>query len=57
MLQKIVYEKISGFSDETSKLIDEQFEVLNKLHIKYFEVREMISRMDGNSFSQNLTKK
>ncbi len=33
------YNKISGFSDEISDDIKTQFEVLNKLGIKYFEVR------------------
>ncbi len=33
------YDKISGFSDEISDDIKTQFEVLNKLGIKYFEVR------------------
>ena len=41
------YKKISGFSDEIDKLIDEQFEVLNKLNIKYFEVRGV----DGKNIS------
>ena len=35
----MAYEKISGFSDEIEKSVDVQFEVLNKLNIKYFEVR------------------
>lgn len=33
------YNKISGFSDEIAKDIKTQFEVLNKLGIKYFEPR------------------
>ena len=43
----MAYEKISGFSDEIAKPIDEQFEVLNKLNIKYFEVRGV----DGKNIS------
>lgn len=43
----MAYEKISGFSDEISKSIDVQFEVLNKLNIKYFEVRGV----DGKNIS------
>jgi len=35
----MVYNKISGFSDEISSEIDVQFEVLKKLGIKYFEPR------------------
>ena len=35
----MAYEKISGFSDEISRDIVTQFEVLNKLGIKYFEPR------------------
>lgn len=34
-----MYDKISGFSDEISSDIKTQFEVLNKLGIKYFEPR------------------
>ena len=33
------YSKISGFSDEISEDICKQFDVLNKLGIKYFEPR------------------
>ena len=43
----MAYEKISGFSDEIEKLVDVQFEVLNKLGIKYFEVRGV----DGKNIS------
>ena len=43
----MAYEKISGFSDEIEKSIDVQFEVLNKLNIKYFEVRGV----DGKNIS------
>lgn len=43
----MAYEKISGFSDEIAKSIDEQFEVLNKLNIKYYEVRGV----DGKNIS------
>lgn len=35
----MVYEKISGFSDEIDAKVDVQFEVLNKLGMKYFEAR------------------
>lgn len=35
----MMYAKISGFSDEISSDINVQFEVLNKLGIKYFEPR------------------
>lgn len=35
----MIYEKISGFSDEIASDIDTQFTVLNKLGIKYFEPR------------------
>ena len=41
------YNKISGFSDEISSEIDVQFEVLNKLGIKYFEPRFV----DGKNIS------
>ena len=41
------YQKISGFSDEISKEIVTQFEVLNKLNIKYFEPRGI----DGKNIS------
>lgn len=43
-----MYEKISGFSDEISKKTDEQFSVLNKLKIKYFEPRGI----DGKNISE-----
>jgi len=43
----MAYEKISAFSDEIAKSIDVQFEVLNKLNIKYFEVRGV----DGKNIS------
>ena len=43
----MTYEKISGFSDEIAKSVDVQFEVLNKLNIKYFEVRGV----DGKNIS------
>ena len=33
----MIYEKISGFSDEIDSCIVTQFEVLSKLGIKYFE--------------------
>ena len=35
----MLYEKISGFADEIDEMVDVQFTVLNKLNIKYFEVR------------------
>jgi len=35
----MAYGKISGFADEIAEAIDVQFEVLNKLNMKYFEVR------------------
>lgn len=41
------YEKISGFSDEISEQVEEQFSVLNKLGIKYFEARGI----DGKNIS------
>ena len=43
----MAYEKISGFSDEIEKSVDVQFEVLNKLNTKYFEVRGV----DGKNIS------
>ena len=41
------YEKISGFSDEISEQVEEQFSVLNQLNIKYFEARGI----DGKNIS------
>ena len=35
----MIYNKISGFSDEIESAVDKQFEVLNKLGICYFEPR------------------
>jgi hypothetical protein len=35
----MLYEKISGFSDEIAEDIDTQFAMLNKLGISYFEPR------------------
>lgn len=35
----VLYEKLSGFSDEIAESIEEQFRALNKLNIKYFEPR------------------
>ena len=56
----MIYEKISGFSDEISKDIDIQFEVLNKLNIKYFEVRGVdgknISTLNDDEISSLKTK-
>ena len=43
----MIYEKISGFSDEIDSYIVTQFEVLNKLGIKYFEPRGI----DGKNIS------
>lgn len=43
----MAYEKISGFADEIAEAIDTQFEVLNKLHIGYFEPRGI----DGKNIS------
>ncbi len=43
----MLYEKISGFSDEISESVDTQFEVLNKLGIRYFEARGI----DGKNIS------
>lgn len=42
------YNKISGFSDEIAKDIKTQFEVLNKLGIRYFEPRGI----NGNNISR-----
>ena len=42
------YNRISGFSDEISSEIDTQFEVLNKLGIKYYEPRFI----DGKNISE-----
>ncbi len=44
----MLYEKISGFSDEIAPEISTQFEVLNKLNIKYFEPRGV----DGKNISE-----
>ncbi|MBR2334827.1 MAG: sugar phosphate isomerase/epimerase [Clostridia bacterium] len=48
----MIYEKISGFSDEIASDIDTQFSVLCKLGIKYFEPRGIngknISKIDDN---------
>lgn len=43
----MAYGKISGFADEIDAAVDTQFEVLNKLGIKYFEVRGV----DGKNIS------
>ncbi len=43
----MIYEKISGFSDEISEKIDIQFETLKKLNISYFEPRGV----DGKNIS------
>lgn len=43
----MIYNKLSGFSDEISKVIEEQFTVLNKLNINYFEPRGI----DGKNIS------
>ena len=42
-----MYKKISGFSDEISEKVTEQFAVLNKLGISYFEPRGI----DGKNIS------
>ena len=44
----MAYAKISGFSDEIASDIKTQFEVLNKLGIKYFEPRGV----DGKNISE-----
>lgn len=44
----MIYEKISGFSDEISMNVDTQFQVLNKLDICYFEPRGI----DGKNISE-----
>lgn len=44
----MIYNKLSGFSDEISSDISVQFEVLNKLGIKYFEPRGI----DGKNISE-----
>ena len=43
----MVYEKISGFSDEIASDIDTQFRVLKQLGISYFEPRGI----DGKNIS------
>lgn len=43
-----MYEYISGFADEIDKMSDKQFEVLNRLGIKYFEPRYV----DGKNISE-----
>ncbi len=40
----MIYKKISGFSDEIDSNISVQFEVLNKLNIKFFEPRGVNGR-------------
>ncbi len=44
----MIYEKISGFSDEIAMDIDTQFQILNKLKIQYFEPRGI----DGKNISE-----
>ncbi len=44
----MIYEKISGFSDEMDTSIVNQFETLNNLGIKYFEARGI----DGKNISE-----
>lgn len=44
----MMYEKISGFSDEIDVAVDTQFQVLNKLNIQYFEPRGI----DGKNISE-----
>jgi len=48
MVMFMIYNKLSGFSDEISSDISVQFEVLNKLGIKYFEPRGI----DGKNISE-----
>ena len=43
----MAYSKISGFADEIDAVVDKQFEVLDKLNMKYFEVRGV----DGKNIS------
>ena len=43
----MAYSKISGFADEIDVFVEKQFEVLNKLNMKYFEVRGV----DGKNIS------
>lgn len=44
----MIYEKISGFSDEIASSVTQQFQVLNKLGISYFEPRGI----DGKNISE-----
>lgn len=44
----MMYEKISGFSDEIDAAVDTQFQVLNKLNMSYFEPRGI----DGKNISE-----
>lgn len=44
----MIYNKLSGFSDEISSEISVQFEVLNKLGISFFEPRGI----DGKNISE-----
>ena len=46
--QDMVYEKLSGFSDEITSEVIRQFQVLNKLGIAYFEPRGI----DGKNISE-----
>ncbi|MBQ8815197.1 MAG: sugar phosphate isomerase/epimerase [Lachnospiraceae bacterium] len=43
----MIYDKISGFSDEIAEAVEVQFQVLNKLGIRYFEPRGI----DGKNIS------
>ena len=43
-----MYDKISGFADEIDASVDTQFQVLGKLNMKYFEVRDV----DGKNISE-----
>lgn len=43
-----MYKYVSGFADEIDKMADKQFEILNKLGIKYFEPRYV----DGKNISE-----
>lgn len=44
----MIYQKISGFSDEIASSVTQQFQVLNKLGISYFEPRGI----DGKNISE-----
>ena len=56
----MIYKKISGFSDEISEKITEQFEALNRMGIKWFEPRGIdginISNLDDKKRDELLEK-